>query len=40
MAEDKKESTGKPLDKMTVKELKEVALEMPEIDQEKNRFHP
>ncbi len=31
MAEDKKESTGKPLDKMTVKELKEVALEMPEI---------
>ena len=25
------ESTGKPLDKMTVKELKEVALEIPEI---------
>ena len=31
MAQDKKESTGKPLDKMTVKELKEVALELPEI---------
>jgi len=31
MAQDKKESAGKPLDKMTVKELKEVALEIPEI---------
>ena len=31
MAQDKKESAGKPLDKMTVKELKEVALELPEI---------
>ena len=31
MAEDKMEQFKKPLDKMTVKELKEVALEMPEI---------
>ena len=31
MAQDNKESIGKPLDKMTVKELKEVALELPEI---------
>jgi hypothetical protein len=31
MAEDKKQQFKKPLDKMTVKELKEVALEMPEI---------
>ena len=31
MAQDTNESTGKPLDKMTVKELKEVALELPEI---------
>jgi len=31
MAEDKKDGLKKPLDKMTVKELKEVALEIPEI---------
>ena len=31
MAEDKKGEFKKPLDKMTVKELKEVALEIPEI---------
>ena len=31
MAEDKKNEFKKPLDKMTVKELKEVALEIPEI---------
>ena len=31
MAQDTNESTEKPLDKMTVKELKEVALEIPEI---------
>ncbi len=31
MAQKDKESTGKPLDKMTVKELKEVALELPDI---------
>ena len=31
MAEKNNESTGKPLDKMTVKELKDVALEIPEI---------
>ncbi len=31
MAEETKESIEKPLDKMTVKELREVALELPEI---------
>jgi hypothetical protein len=31
MAEDKKDQLKKPLDKMTVKELKEIALEIPEI---------
>ena len=31
MAEEKMEDLKKPLDKMTVKELKEVALELPEI---------
>ena len=31
MAQDSNESTGKPFDKMTVKELKEVALEIPEV---------
>lgn len=31
MAEDKKEAKEKPLDKMTVKELREIAKEIPEI---------
>jgi len=31
MAEDKKEQKEKPLDRMTVKELKDIALEIPDI---------